>query len=365
MAENQEDRLHEELTEEASPYRIEEFRRRGIVSQSREMAGLIGLVGTGLTLYFFLPEMKLNLMAFMNEVFLSPARIMAQLKQMDSGEVFMTLLGRTLMILGVVALPVCLGGFFAGLAGSFVQVGSIFSWEPVSPNLEKIDPLKGLKKIFSFKQLIEGLRVLLKILVLGASFWFLVRGELLHSPFEAGKDLYGTLSTFQSAGTRFFLLLLLPLLVFGVADWGMQRWQFNKSIRMTKQEAKQEQKEREGDPQIKARIRTVQRDLARRRMMQAVRKASVVITNPTHIAIALRYDKKNMKAPKVIAKGADLIAQKIKEIASEAGIPMVENVHLARTLFKTVKLGQVIPRALYQAVAEVLAYVYKLKGQVN
>jgi flagellar biosynthetic protein FlhB len=132
---------------------------------------------------------------------------------------------------------------------------------------------------------------------------------------------------------------------------------------MTKQEAKQEHKEREGDPQIKARVRAVQREVARRRMMQAIKKADVVITNPTHIAIAISYEKDKMLAPKVVAKGADHLAQRIKKIAAENGVPMVENVPLARTLFKTVKVNQYVPRALFQAIAEVLAYVYRLKGR--
>ena len=131
---------------------------------------------------------------------------------------------------------------------------------------------------------------------------------------------------------------------------------------MTKAEAKQEFKEREGDPQIKARIRSVQREIARRRMMEAVKKADVVVTNPTHIAVALKYERDSMSAPKVVAKGADFLAQKIKKIASDAGVPLVENVTLARAIHKSVKIGQVIPHNLYQAVAEVLAYVYRLRG---
>ena len=134
-------------------------------------------------------------------------------------------------------------------------------------------------------------------------------------------------------------------------------------MRVTKQEAKQEAKEQEGDPLIKARIRSVQREMARKRMMQAVKKADVIITNPTHIAIALQYEKDKMVAPRVVAKGADLLALKIKEIAAQANIPMVENVPLARAIFKSVKIGQIIPRNLFQAVAEVLAYVYKLKNK--
>jgi flagellar biosynthetic protein FlhB len=162
-----------------------------------------------------------------------------------------------------------------------------------------------------------------------------------------------------------FLTLFSILALFAVADFVMQRYEHNKSLRLTKQEAKQEHKEREGDPQIKARIRAIQRDISRKRMMAAVKKADVIITNPTHIAIAIVYDRENMAAPKVVAKGADFIAQRIKKIAADAGIPTVENIPLARTLYKTTKVNQYVPRALYQAVAEVLAYVYRLRGRAT
>jgi flagellar biosynthetic protein FlhB len=148
-----------------------------------------------------------------------------------------------------------------------------------------------------------------------------------------------------------------------VIDFAYQRWEYNKGLRLTKQEAKEEFKEREGDPKIKARVRAVQREIARRRMMEAVKKADVIVTNPTHIAIAISYDKDKMDAPRVVAKGADHLAERIKKIAAEAGVPLVENVPLARTLYKSVKVGKAVPRALYQAVAEVLAYVYRLRNR--
>jgi flagellar biosynthetic protein FlhB len=161
-----------------------------------------------------------------------------------------------------------------------------------------------------------------------------------------------------------FVYLIGVLGVFALVDFGFQKWEYRKGLRMTKQEAKQEFKEREGDPQLKARVRAVQRDMARKRMMEAVRKADAIITNPTHIAVAIVYDKDSMAAPKVVAKGADFLAERIKKTAIEAGIPLVENVALARTLFKTVKVGKYIPRALYQAVADILSYVYRLKGRM-
>jgi flagellar biosynthetic protein FlhB len=148
-------------------------------------------------------------------------------------------------------------------------------------------------------------------------------------------------------------------------DYGYQRWDLEKRMRMTKQEVKEEFKQREGDPLIKSRIRRIQRDLAQKRMMEAVPKADVVITNPTHIAVALQYDRVKMAAPVMVAKGADFVAEKIKDVARKHNIPVVENKPLARNLFKNLKIGQAIPKALYNAVAEILAYVYRLKGKIQ
>jgi flagellar biosynthetic protein FlhB len=153
--------------------------------------------------------------------------------------------------------------------------------------------------------------------------------------------------------------------VVAALDFAYQKFKYRKSLMMSKQEVKQEHKQREGDPLLKARMRSLQREMARKRMMQDVPKADVIVTNPTHIAVAIKYDADKMAAPRVVAKGADLLAQRIKDVAKKNGIPMVENVPLARALHKSVKVGGSVPRALYQAVAEVLAYVYRLKGRMN
>jgi flagellar biosynthetic protein FlhB len=267
------------------------------------------------------------------------------------------------MIMIRVGLPVCLAGFVVGAVGSFAQIGSIFTFEPLSPDLTKLNPIQGLQKMFTLKQALDGVRLILKMTVVLAVTYALVKSQVLRAPAQLGLEPRQLLSSYGSAAKGIFLALVGVLAVFAAIDFGMQRWEYSKNLRMTKQEAKQEHKEREGDPQIKARIRSVQREMARRRMMQAVKKADVIVTNPTHIAIALVYERGSMAAPKVVAKGADFLAQRIKKVAAEAGVPLVENVPLARTLYKTVKVGQFIPRSLYQAVAEVLAYVYRLKNR--
>jgi flagellar biosynthesis protein FlhB len=233
--------------------------------------------------------------------------------------------------------------------------------DPIQPDLSKLNPMHGLKKIFSLKLLLDGLRLIVKMSAVLLVAYFAVKYQILTSASLVGVDPSYTLAGYGNISKVVFFSLMGVLSVFAAIDFWMNRFEYSKKVKMTKQEAKQEYKEREGDPQIKARIRSIQREVARRRMMAAVKKADVIITNPTHIAVALVYEKDKMTAPKVIAKGADLIAQKMKQIARDAGVPLVENVPLARTLFKSVKINQYIPRNLYQAVAEILAFVYKLK----
>ncbi|MEK6578601.1 MAG: EscU/YscU/HrcU family type III secretion system export apparatus switch protein, partial [Bdellovibrionota bacterium] len=254
-------------------------------------------------------------------------------------------------------------GFIFGALASFAQIGAIFSLDPLQPDMGKLNPLTGFKKIFSIKSGYDALRLTFKLATVGSVAYWFVKKEVMGVPLYIANEPASLLPIYAHVGKAIFLSMIVVLFIFAGIDFGLQRWDYSKKMKMTKQEAKQEHKEREGDPQIKARIRSVQREIARRRMMSAVKKADVVITNPTHIAVAITYDKDNMLAPKVVAKGADFIAQKIKAIATEAGVPMVENVPLARTLFKSVKINQYVPRVLYQAVAEVLAYVYRLKNR--
>jgi flagellar biosynthetic protein FlhB len=213
--------------------------------------------------------------------------------------------------------------------------------------------------------LVEGFKSLLKLFVVGAVVYALVKDQVVKIP---------TLSSLSIAQLMVFagdLLIRLMgavgvfLAVVAAADYFFQRWTLEKQMRMTKQEVKEEHKSREGDPMIKARIRRIQREMANKRMMADIPKADVIITNPTHIACAIKYDPKTMAAPILLAKGADAIAERIKEIARESNIPVMENKPLARTIFKSMKIGQVIPRELFKAVAEVLSYVYKLKRRTR
>jgi flagellar biosynthetic protein FlhB len=360
VAENQDDKSREDLSDEASPHKVEEYRKKGMVSQSREVSALAALLAAGAATYLLSPKIGVEVTEYMKEVFRTD---LSSRLDLGSGTILRGYLMKALQILGATVLPICLAGFVLGIAGSFAQIGSIFSTDPLTPDFSKINPLSGLQRMFSMKQAYDGIRLIIKMTVVIAVAYGLVKTQVLSAPSHLGQESGDVMATYAGNAKSIFLSLIGVLVVFAGIDFWLQRWEFSKNVRLTKQEAKQEHREREGDPQIKARIRAVQREMARRRMMQAVRKADVIITNPTHIAVALVYDKTKMAAPRVVAKGADFLAQRIKKIAAEAGVPLVENVPLARTLYKTVKINQGIPRVLYQAVAEVLAYVYKLKNR--
>jgi flagellar biosynthetic protein FlhB len=227
-----------------------------------------------------------------------------------------------------------------------------------------MNPVDGFKKILSLKALVEGFKAILKLAVIMTLAYFLLREQIHQLPQLMGYSIaqlmafVGTLTTRLLFGVGLFMLGLATL------DYMYQRWDLESQMRMTKQEVKEEVKSREGDPMIRARIKRIQREMSSRRMMDEVPKANVVVTNPTHIAVALKYDD-TMVAPTIVAMGADHVAEKIKEVARNAGVPLVENVPLARAMFKSMKIGQSIPRELYTAVAEVLSYVFRLKKKAR
>ncbi|PJA79374.1 MAG: flagellar biosynthesis protein FlhB, partial [Nitrospirae bacterium CG_4_9_14_3_um_filter_51_5] len=251
-------------------------------------------------------------------------------------------------------------GVFAFLA-IILQTGPLWIEEALQPKLSKLNPSNGLKRIFSWKGVVDLLKSLLKLAGVGWISYFILSHNLpaifqlsLLELTEAFGGAWGLVEKIVwSVGGALFLLAMI--------DFIYQRWQHTEDHKMTKQEVKDESKDVEGDPQIRSRRLSLQRERARQRMLQAVPKADVVITNPTHVAVALRYETGKMDAPVVVAKGAGFMADKIKQIARHAGVPIIENRSLARGLYKAVKIGQEVPSALYQAAAEVLAYVYRLK----
>jgi len=360
LAENQEDRNTDDLLDEASQTRSDEMREKGQVSQSRELVGLLSLLAAASALWMFAPQIGTGISEYMREMF----RVDEAVKMNFNDSATLNLaLTKCLKLIVFMGLPISIAGFVFGVLGSFMQVGSILSFEPIMPKFEKIDPIKGLMRFISMRFVMDSVRMVFKIVISVYAAYLLVKTQIFNSPELMLSEPSRFLSQVSATSKTIFLSLFGIAAIFAGIDFWMQRKEWMKQVRLTRQEAKEEAKEREGNPQVKARVRSIQREMSRKRMMAAVKTADVIVTNPTHIAIAIKYDKDKMMAPKVVAKGADFVAQKIKALAAEANVPTVENVPLARTLYKSVKVNQYVPRALYQAVAEVLAYVYRLKNK--
>jgi flagellar biosynthetic protein FlhB len=249
----------------------------------------------------------------------------------------------------------------AGCVSSLAQTGLLFTPEAIMPKLDRINPLEGLKRIFSRRGLVELLKTVLKVGLAGYIAYAAIRPNLYIFPRLMDMALPDAVAAVANLGSTIVLRVGMFLLVLAVADYIFQYTEHMKSLRMTKQEVRDEMREHEGDPQIKGRMRQRRRQFAMQRMMQQVPKADVVITNPTHFAVALKYELKKDKAPVLLAKGVDEIALRIRQIAGDNDIIIYEDPLLAQTLYKTVEVGHAIPESLYEAVANVLAFVYKLR----
>lgn len=349
MAEDQEER-----TEEATDQRREEFRKRGQVPMTRELStAIFFLVAAGI-LYtasrFFLQNVV--------EIFsrtMGPEMVYA----VKDGKITETLvfIGSKLLLL---VAPIFFISLVIGVAAQVLQTGFLQIENALTPDLNKLNPLNSLGRIFSIKGVVELLKSMLKLGVICTIMYVLLKSEINKIPYLSAMSIEQILTFLGMIVFKLLSTVGLFMLVLAVADYFFQKWQLEQEMRMTKQEIKEEHKAREGDPMIKARIRKVQREVATRKMMQDVPKGDVVVTNPTHIACVLKYSA-DLPAPQLVAKGADFMAEKIKQIARDNNIPVIENKPLARTIFKTMKVGQVIPRELFVAVAEVLSYVYRLR----
>jgi len=261
----------------------------------------------------------------------------------------------------VLVFPLFLAALFVSLLVNYLQVGFVLSAESVQPKFSKIDPIQGFGRLFSIRSLVELVKNIFKIAIVGFAVYIIMRGEAERFVLLVDQSVWGILLYICGVSFKIILSVCLVLIVLAALDYAYQKWEFEKELRMTKQEIKDESKQSEGDPLIKARIRRLQREAARKRMMANVPKADVVITNPTHLAVALLYDQEKMSAPTVVAKGADFIAQNIKDIARKHHVPIVNNKPLAQVLYRKVDVDEIIPANLYRAVAEVLAFVYGMK----
>jgi flagellar biosynthesis protein FlhB len=345
----------QERTESATPRRRDEVRRRGQAARSSE----IGPVAALLAGFMFLRYWGESLVLAMVDVMRGSFRNLAQPEM--TVESVMAATQTFSLMMAVAVLPVFLLMICLGLASNFLQVGFLLTLKPLQPDFSRLNPLEGAKRLVSKRSLVELLKAIAKLaIVMFVVYQVLIgRLEMLLAlpliPFPTSIVLIVGMAFDAGIWAGAVLLLL------AAVDYGYQRFAFEQQIKMSREEVREEFKQTEGNPVIRQRVRQLQRAAAQRRMMQAVPTADVVITNPTHFAIALQYDGKSMRAPRVIAKGQDLIAQQIKKVAAEHGVPMMENRPLAQALYKTCEIGQEIPGDLYAAVAEILAFVFRLR----
>ena len=346
-----------EKTEKATPRRREEARKKGQVFKSTDLnSAVILLVGT-VTIYVTMTYMINSLEGFTSTYILD--RTLADF----SNEYIFAMYIEALMLMGKVLLPVFLATFVA--AFYFIYTSRFFfSAEVLNPKLERINPIEGFKRVFSKRALVELVKALGKVIITGYIVYSVFRKYFYVFPRFVDMELAYTIKVISVIIFEMALKVGIVFLIIGVIDYIYQWYEYEKSLKMSKYDVKQEYKQSEGDPQVKSRQRQIQREFAMRRMMAEVPQADVVITNPTHFAVALRYKYKEMDAPVVVARGQDFIALKIKEIAQDNGVVVVENPLLARTLYYSTEIGDLIPEELYQAVAEVLAFVYKQKKKV-
>lgn len=345
----------QEKTEQPTSRRREQARDEGNVAVSKEVSSFFVLAGALIVLYFTSSWMLGGVAEFMKDSF---STVTNEMTVADVIKLSKSVVGKFLIII----IPL----FFIPLFGAvsyIMQNGFSLSTKSLEPNFSKIDPLAGTKRIFSLNSVSELVKSVLKVSVITYVVYGAVENEWQKMPFLMDLD---TASLMIYVGKVSFSIMLRTVWVvaaIAALDYIFQKYNFEKGLKMTKEEIKEEMKEMEGDPMVKARIRSIQRDMARKRMMQDVPTADFVVTNPTHLAVALKYDREKGGAPLVVAKGAGHVAARIRELAKEHNVPVIENKPLARTLFKLVEVGSEIPGSMYKAVAEMLAYVYKLKSR--
>ena len=347
----------QERTEKATPRRRQKAREEGRVARSQELSSAVILCLGVVTLYLVGPLLVDQLKDFMAYIFSEAPNIHTDFDSVQalmSSNIltFFFLLGPLMIVLVLIAYGI-----------NVLQVGILFTGKPLAPKMDKLNVVNGIKRLFSSRSLFALVRDVVKLLLIGTIGFMSIKSQI--DTFFTMSDQ--SVAVFAAAMGKMALKTTLQIgvviLFLALLDYGYQKYDFEKTIKMSKQDIRDEFKDTEGSPQTKSRVRQIQREMSRRRMMQEIPKADVVITNPTHLAVALKYDQDKMDAPMVIAKGERLVAQKIKEIAREADVPVVENKPLARALFNMCEVGSYVPGKLYRAVAEVLAYVYRLKQE--
>ncbi|MGE5613904.1 MAG: flagellar biosynthesis protein FlhB [Bacillota bacterium] len=351
----------EERTERATPKKRRDARKKGQVFQSREISMAVVLLLAFISIKVFSNNISAVLYDF-------TVKVLTEYPRMDGLNmpgILAVLFTDALIVFLRTAGPIILTTAITGLIVSLAQVGFLFTVELLMPRLDRINPFSGIKRLFSMNGAVEFVKALLKVILISYVSYVYLNGKAHAIMGLMNMEIEQISAFICQTSLDLAIRVCVTLVILGVFDYGYQWWEYEKSLKMTKKEVKEEYKQTEGNPEIKSRIRQKQRQLSLRRMMQEVPKADVVITNPTHLACALKYDAEESPAPVLVAKGQDYIAARIKEIAKEHNVEIVENKQLARTIYETVDIGQAIPPELYQAVAEVLAFVYSLKGKAR
>lgn len=355
-----EEKGHFERTEEPTPRRREEARKKGQVAKSRSLIPAVTLLAATCMLYFIAVELLVKMESLFRGCFFLTART----ESLAPEDVFSLLLESSLLFLPVL-LPLFAGVVAAGVGGGVLQTGFLWTTEPLRPDWSRLNPLAGLRRLCSGEAAVELIKALASVMCLGGLGGVVL---FMRLPAVASLSTLEVVDIVRYGGREGGWLLTAGVGVMAALaglDYAYQRWRTGVRLRMSRHEVKEEMREHEGDPLIKSRLKSIRQRLARQRMMTDAARADVVVTNPQRLAVALRYRPAEMAAPKVVAKGAGFVARKIREIAREKGIPLVENKPLAQLLYRLVEVGEEIPETLYRAVAEVLAYVYRLRQRAD
>ena len=356
MAEEQD---NSQKTEEPTRKRLEEAAERGQAVSSREANSFFILLALTLVFGWLAPQIFHKTQLYLSSFIEEPDTIATNNEAL--GSLFISIIENCA---GLLFVPL-ISFVFATILANLVQNKFIFSLEPIIPKLEKISISKGIERLFSVRSLTEFAKSVIKIVVVGLVAYYAIAPYLTHIQQLPDVTIVNLLNFMSTSTKRMLIGVCIIMFFIAVADYLYQRFEFIKSLRMSKQEIKDEYRQQEGDPQIKQKIRQIRVERAKKRMMAAVPTADVIITNPTHYSIALKYDQATMRAPRLVAKGLDNIAMRIREVAKEHNIPLVENPPLAQALYATVDIDKEIPAEHYKAVAEIISYVYRIRGKLK
>ncbi|NLO93258.1 MAG: flagellar biosynthesis protein FlhB [Clostridiaceae bacterium] len=345
-------------TEKATPKKRQDLRKKGQVLKSKELPSSLLLLILFISIKILGRNVYNRCVSIFNMFFSQTSEYNLQ----EPIEV-MKLLTFVILEIAKIVAPFFIIAIIVGVVSTVVQIGFLFTTEPIRPKFSHLNPISGLKRMFSTRSLFELLKSIVKVIIIGWIAWNSIQAEFINltklMDLSIGQIAAYLADTVLGIGIK----ICFALLVIAGVDYFFQWRKYEKDIRMSKQEIKEEYKQMEGNPEIKSRIKQKQREISMRRMLKDIPKADVVITNPTHYAVAIKYEPDKMPAPYVLAKGVDYMAQRIKEIAKDNNVHMTENVPLAQALYNTVEIGEAVPPELYKAVAEVLAFVYSLEGK--